>query len=279
MVKKVKKPKKVTAVAKVTHAVPEVNLPAGAIDMQGLMEAAVRGLAPVEHMERLIALFNTQRERMARERFFEDLASFQAECPPIAKAAQAEDEGKFLYSYARYEDITPIVQPLLTRYGFSATVRSVLLEGKVRATCYLHHRDGHTEETPFEVPIGDGTRRMSAMQKVAAAHSFARRYAYIDALNLTMRGEDVEYTESDKPNPSRRATRTVEVQAEKVFDVGATSEPGCKGTYDEIVAILGSGKVNANVANRFRDSADRNLEAGNCDALRALLATLKRGKA
>jgi hypothetical protein len=39
------------------------------------------------------------------------------------------------------------------------------------------------------------------MQKYMAARSFARRYAYIDALGIAMKGEDVDSPENEKETP------------------------------------------------------------------------------
>ena len=52
------------------------------------------------------------------------------------------------------------------------------------------------------------------------------------------------------------------------------SSADCQALYDAILPKLET--MAPNVANRFRDTADRNLEQKNCDALKALLDTVNR---
>jgi hypothetical protein len=191
------------------------GLPDVHVNMQSLLERAVDKMVPLDYMEKLIGLLATQRAQWAKERFFEDLALFQAECPIIeklkaarnpAKKTAAEPEGELLYVYAPYEDIKKVVGPIASRHGFSDTVQTKPFKSEemgipmMRATCKIHHRDGHTEETVVEIPIGEGTQRMSPMQKYRGAGTFSKRHAYIDALGLAMKGEDTEYQE-DAPGP------------------------------------------------------------------------------
>jgi len=233
----------------------EIALPADVgLNMQALMMRAVDRMVPIEYLERLIGLIEQQRARWSRERFFDDLARFQQECPVIEKKAEARDvtrrtreepEGELLYTYARYEDIVPYTQPILTRYGFSATVKSVAADGKMTGKCLLHHRDGHTEETEFTVPIGEGTKRMSGMQKVAAARSFARRWAYIDALGLAMKGEDVDHEEEPPEIKPPQATAAVDAEGRPApaAKPAAAAAPAGQGAAQRRPAAPEGGKV------------------------------------
>lgn len=178
------------------------------IDPGALLVLAIERGMSREQLQDIMAMRRELAAERAQRLFFEDLALFQARCPVIEKLKAARDttkktadepDGELLYMYAPYEDIAVQVQPIMTDCGFSATVRASVIEGKAKATCLLHHREGHTEETTFEVPVGEGTRRMSAMQKVAAATSFAKRYAFILALNIAMKGEDVDRPEDEPP--------------------------------------------------------------------------------
>ena len=215
------------------------------VDMQSLLERAIDKMVPIDYMERLISMMQSQRALWAKEQFFKSLAAFQSECPVIEKTKKAvnskkktaeEPDGELLYLYAPYEDIAAVTQPLLTRHGFSATVKSsIVAERQMRAVCVLHHEDGHTEETEFLVPVGQGTERMSPMQVVAAARSFARRWAYIDALGLAMKGEDKDYMEEEpetgtklrEPMPTKAAVAAVQklATAEKALDAELLPDP------------------------------------------------------
>jgi hypothetical protein len=215
-------PQPVLAVVK--KVAPEIQqrgeqLPANVgVNMQALLERAMEKNMPLDYMERLIGLLEKQRAQWARERFFSDLAEAQAEFPIVSKLHEARDPdkgtaeekkegGKLLYVYAPFEDIWKEIEPIASRHGFSTTTKAKpskhadLGIPMMAATCFVHHKDGHTEETTIEVPIGEGTRLMSGMQKYMAARSFARRYAYIDALGIAMKGEDVDSPENEKETP------------------------------------------------------------------------------
>ena len=206
----------------------EASLPANVgLNMQALLNRAIDKMVPIDYLQKILDLVEKQRAQWAKERFFEDMALFQAECPIIEKTKEARDTrpGKgdlLLYVYAPYEDIAAVVQPVLTRHGFSAAIKTkVESHDSVRivtSTCVIRHKDGHSEETIFEVPVGEGTQIMSPMQKVAAASSFSRRYAYRDALNLAMKGEDVGLVadegdaEKSHSTPSPQPRQGVKVQ-------------------------------------------------------------------
>ena len=215
-------PQPILAVEK--KVAPEIQkmteqLPANVgVNMQALLERAMEKNMPLDYMERLIGLLEKQRAQWARERFFSDLAEAQAEFPIVSKLHEARDPdkgtaeekkegGKLLYVYAPFEDIWKEIEPIASRHGFSTTTKAKpskhadLGIPMMAATCFVHHKDGHTEETTIEVPIGEGTRLMSGMQKYMAARSFARRYAYIDALGIAMKGEDVDTPENEKEHP------------------------------------------------------------------------------
>ena len=243
-VKKVSKeraPKKVATteiVPRVVETIPqaiterETALPMNVgVDMQSLMERAIDKMVPLDYMEKLIALIQVQRDRWAKERFFEDLALAQKAFPVVEKLGEARNTDKscpvchgkpgdvdkcqkcdgtghpLMYRYALYEDIVSAIGPIISDHGFSATTKAQPFKNTeldlimMRATCVLRHRDGHIEETTIEVPIGEGTKMMSPGQKYMAAKTFAKRHAYKDALGVAERGEDVENGDDEPPKP------------------------------------------------------------------------------
>ena len=166
-----------------------------AVDPQALLAQAIDKGMPVESMERLLAMRREMKAEYAREQFFKALAGFQRECPIIGKDRVAKirskkgDDSSFSYRYAPLETIVAQAQPVLERWGFSWTCKPSQTETHVKAAVHAHHVDGHEEITEFEVPL-DPTSYMSEPQKAAAASTFARRYAFINAFGITTKGED-----------------------------------------------------------------------------------------
>ena len=174
-----------------------------AVDPMALLAQAVDKNLPIESMERLIALRDKMKAEWARERFFEALAGFQRDCPIIGKNRTAKirskkgEDSSFEYKYAPLETIIAEAQPVLERWGFSWTCKPTQTATHVKAAVHAHHKDGHEEVTEFEVPL-DPASYMSEPQKAAAASTFARRYAFINAFGITTKGEDNDVGESPR---------------------------------------------------------------------------------
>jgi hypothetical protein len=194
------------------------------VDPQSLILAAIDKDLPVESMERLLAMRREMKAEWARERYFEALAQFQKECPIIGKDRVAKIRSKkgegssFSYRYAPLETIIAEVQPFLEKWGFSWTCKPTQIEGHVRACIHAHHKDGHEEVTEFEVPL-DPDAYMSNPQRAAAALTFARRYAFINAFGIVTKEEDND-AQDDEPKQKapiqapREKTDAVPVNAE-----------------------------------------------------------------
>ena len=181
-----------------------------AVDPQALLAQAIDKGMPVESMERLLAMRREMKAEWARDQFFAALTGFQRECPVVEKAKKVMNKDKggdkkatVRYSYAPLEDIVSTVQPFLEKWGFSWTVKPAQTDGHVKASCYAHHKDGHEELTEFEVPL-DPQSYMSDPQRAAAALTFARRYAFINAFGIVTKGEDNDAQQDDEPRQTRR---------------------------------------------------------------------------
>ena len=181
-----------------------------AVDPQALLSQAIDRGMPVESMERLLAMRREMKAEYAREQYFKALAGFQRECPIVGKDRVAKirskkgDDSSFSYQYAPLESIVAAAQPVLERWGFSWTCKPSQTATHVKAAVHAHHVDGHEEVTEFEVPL-DPTSYMSEPQKAAAASTFARRYAFINAFGITTKGEDNDAGE--QPRKDREPLR------------------------------------------------------------------------
>lgn len=160
---------------------------------EALISQAIASKLPVETMERLLAMRRELKAEYARERFNLDMASFQAECPVIRKTREVRtNAGAHAYSYAPLEEIMSQVKELVRDRGFSYSTQTETKEGSVRSTVIVHHRDGHQEESSMEVPLGNQTGVMSRTQVVAAALTYAKRYAFCNAFGILTGDEDTD---------------------------------------------------------------------------------------
>lgn len=170
-----------------------------AVDAQALIAQGIEHGLSIEGMERLMNMRRELRAEAAREQYFAALSAFQAACPTIHKGKQVYDKnGKPRYSYAPLDVIVTAVKAPLKEHGFSYTVETEQTADSVTAILRSHHRDGHSEETRFTAPI-DTQSYMSAPQKVAAALTYAKRYAFCDAFGIMTGDEDNDAVPEETP--------------------------------------------------------------------------------
>src|SRR3990167_6037487 len=83
-----------------------------------------------------------------------------------------------------------------------------LNEGRVKAFCRVVHTLGHEEVSEIEVPLGNKTDIMSQSQVVAAASTFAKRYAFLNAFGIMTGDEDNDTADQRGDAPVARKVAT-----------------------------------------------------------------------
>jgi hypothetical protein len=173
------------------------QVPAISIDLQALMSQAIDKGVSVEVMERLLAMWEKIHERTARKAYFDALLAFQTECPIIEKDTKVYDKyGNLRYKYAKIEKIIKTAGPLIAKHGFSYTIKPSQEGDNFTAIIVSTHTNGHTEETPFTVPINKESY-MTAPQKVGEARTYAERGAFLAAYGILTADGDVDANDLD----------------------------------------------------------------------------------
>ena len=103
----------------------------------------------------------------------------------------AHTKKSYSTTYAPLEDIVTIVQPILSKHGFSVSF-STQQNGieSVKIICTLMHKDGHTAATELELPTEAATKGMNKMQAIGAAITYGKRYTLCSILNITTTADD-----------------------------------------------------------------------------------------
>lgn len=155
----------------------------------------------IDKMERLLAMQERVRERDAIVAFNEALSDLQPKLPVItergkiivrAKSANGQRDGEITQetAYALWEDINEAIRPLLHEHGFALTFKTGQApDGKLLVTGILKHRMGHQEEAALPLPH-DSSGSKNAVQAIGSSLSYGKRYAAMQLLNITTRGED-----------------------------------------------------------------------------------------
>lgn len=156
-----------------------------------LTKAVEKGL-PVETMDKLLGMRRELKAERAKEDFDASMAEFQGRCPIIRKTKKGGEtkSGTVAYYYAPLELIVEQTKELIQQCGFSYAIQTKTEKDRVLVTCTVKHRAGHSEKSEMEVPVGAGTSIMSASQVVAAALTFAKRYAFCNAFGIMTGDED-----------------------------------------------------------------------------------------
>jgi len=160
---------------------------------EALISQAINKNVPVDVLERLLAFAKEIKAIKAKEEYDYAMAEFQSECPTIKKTKEVKTKsGIVAYRYTPIESIVEQVKDVLKKHGFSYSTKMELLADGVKVVCKVTHSSGHSEESPMQVPLGNKTDIMSQTQVVAAAQTFAKRYAFCNAFGILTGDEDTD---------------------------------------------------------------------------------------
>jgi hypothetical protein len=208
-------------------------------EVETLIAQAIDKNVPVETMERLLVMRRELKAEFAKEAFDKAMSEFQAGCPTIGKTKCVYTKaGNKAYSYAPLESIVAQVKGLLKEHGFSYAVQTETKEGMVKVTCIAKHKYGHTEPSSVEVPLGNKTDIMSQTQVVAAALTFAKRYAFCNAFGILTGDEDTDASSmpTDKPDSNKSNKTQGFKNGLAKYTVASSSCPVCHAPKDKVHA-------------------------------------------
>ena len=217
--------------------------------VEALIAKAIEHNVTAETMEKFFAMRRELKNEAAKEAFDYAMADFQAEMPTIEKKKKVKDSrGTLLYKYAQIESIVEQVRPLLKKNGFSFTFNVAQDKESVTVSCVVTHAAGHSQSSQFQVPSTGGTGIMSGPQKFAAALTFAKRYAFCDALGIMTGDEDTDAPktkEDDLATDEQKAdidTLAIEAGYTKA-DVVAKFKERYKASYPTMTKIQAEGVI------------------------------------
>lgn len=197
--------------------------------IDGFISDAIAKELPVETMEKLFSLRSKFKAEFAREEFMKAMANFQKDCPVIEKKKIVNDKfGKERYRYASLDDIVSQVKVPLGDNSLSYSFETDEAEGFLKVICVITHSLGHSKSSDFKIPIGTEAY-MSDVQKYGARVTFAKRYAFTNALGIMTGDEDNDATEETEEKPSGKLLTLDDITAIKK----PTTEAELKKYYNE----------------------------------------------
>ncbi|OGG65155.1 hypothetical protein A2Z56_02590 [Candidatus Kaiserbacteria bacterium RIFCSPHIGHO2_12_45_16] len=174
--------------------------------IEGFISQAIERGLPVETIERFLAMRKEFRADQAREAFVMAMAQFQKDCPVIAKTKVVTDkDNKPRYKFAPLDSIVLQVKKPLGDNSLAYGFREERSQDNKSLTviCTITHSMGHSEESSFTVEIGTESF-MSDTQKYGARNTFAKRYAFMNALGILTGDEDTDARELTQKPPKTK---------------------------------------------------------------------------
>lgn len=156
-----------------------------------IAQVAMNPEVTLEKMQALLDM-KKQIDAMDSEKAFaEDFARMKPNLPRVIKT---HDNNQTKSKYAKLEDISEVVDPIIGEYGFSTRFKTEQSEKLVTATCILLHRSGHKEETSITLPLDDsgiaGTKNKTAVHAIASSIMYAKRLAKCAVLDISTGDDD-----------------------------------------------------------------------------------------
>lgn len=143
------------------------------------------------------------RKREAALAFSRDLAAFRGENIVIPKSKEVDRGKAGSFMQAEYGAAAAMLSPALSRHGFSFR-HDMKFSGKrwmtdgvesdvpwVYVTCYLEHRDGHSERLDLDGPPGD-LHANTPVQNMQATASYLKRQSLLAITGTATADEDDE---------------------------------------------------------------------------------------
>lgn len=158
--------------------------------LQMLQMAMTNSDVNLDKMEKIMQMVERHEDKVAFKAYNRDMALMQGKIPSIDfnKVIKGND-GKVRSRYADYESIMKVVQPILSKFGFSVSFNPKAENNQLNVDCMISHKDGHIEKSNLSLPF-DTSGSKNAVQSIGSSISYAKRYALCLKLNIATGGED-----------------------------------------------------------------------------------------
>lgn len=186
-----------------------------------LLQIAVERGAPMDLIERLMALKERHEANEARKAFVDDMAEFKKEPLEIFKRKAVgftTKDGDFVgYKHAELSDVAEVVVPALARHGFSHRWDVKQEAGRITVACIVTHRLGHSESLTMDAPPDDSGKK-NKIQQVASAVTYLQRYTLLAVTGLAAKNMDDDGAGSGDGEPELTDELLRDLRATKTDD-------------------------------------------------------------
>jgi hypothetical protein len=179
-----------------------------------LLEQAVAKGVDLDQMQKLMDLQERWEKKEAKKAFLDALARFQNIAPVIKKTRKANinsQKGSYSYKFADLGAITGQIKEALKDCGLSYRWEFQPNGNALKVTCFISHRDGHTETTSMEAGK-DMSGGKNDIQQIGSTQTYLQRYTLIGALGLSTADEDND----GRGNPTSKQQQPEQTEEEYI---------------------------------------------------------------
>lgn len=177
-------------VVSVVEKVPAV------VDSQytNLIAIAVEKGTDINQLEKLMDLEDRWDKKRTKKLYLAAMSGFQSSIPVIQKKGHADYGVKngtqgAKYDYAKLEDITEGIKPMLKANGLSYDWDTSVEGGIITVTCTMSHEEGFSKSTSMS-SNPDSSGGKNGIQQTASAISYMKRYTLSNIGGITVGGYD-----------------------------------------------------------------------------------------
>lgn len=153
---------------------------------------AIQSNAPIETLERLMALKERHDAGQARRDFIDAMQRFQAIKPDLKKSSNVSfntGKGTTEYSFCSLADMEKALREPLEKCGLSYRYENIAGVGTFGVRCIVTHVSGHSESTEMSAPL-DSSGNKNSIQGIGSTSTYLMRYTLIAAFALTTADTD-----------------------------------------------------------------------------------------
>lgn len=157
-----------------------------------LIELALQKGVDTTQLKELMDLQERWEAKQAKKEFLSAMSEFQKLVPEIKKNRTANiksDKGAFSYKFADLAGISLSIKDALNQCGLSYRWEFSEENNKLKCTCFISHRAGHTETSVME-SVKDSSGAKNAIQQTGSTQTYLQRYTLIGALGLSTAEQD-----------------------------------------------------------------------------------------
>lgn len=157
-----------------------------------MIRQAVAAGQPLEVIRELKDMAKELADDNARRAFEAAMSAAKAEIPTITKNRAVDftsAKGRTNYRHEDLAEIARVIDPILGKHGLAYRYETVTEGGKVRVTCIVSHREGHSVRNELTADH-DNSGNKNSIQAVGSTITYLQRYTLKAALGLAASNDD-----------------------------------------------------------------------------------------